>query len=137
MKDFKKGDILVGKKRNFTEAFHPIVYISGSIQAPLAVVLTHSGGYPCNMRLQDEYPDEKGKVEPSFVIRHLIQKIEAWGPYTKKIGELSMRDLETVDGIVSGLTEITYLEYEEYTKKGHDCPEHGTLLTHEKGRSIY
>lgn len=131
MEDVKKGDILVGQKRDFDKAFHPIVYISGSIEAPLAVVLTHSSDYPCNIKLQDEYPDEKNEVKPSFFIRHLIQKIEAWGPYTKKIGELSTRDLETVDSIISGLTEITYAEYEEYTKRGRDCPEHRTLPTHE------
>lgn len=110
--------------------------LRGSNRAPLAVVITHSGYYPCNTPLSDEYPDEKGSVRPSFFITHLIQKIEEWGPYTKKIGELSARDLMLVESHVADLTHITYSEYEEYTKMGRDCPEHGTFIDAREGSKM-
>lgn len=131
----KKGDILVGEKRGRKEAWHPVVYIGGSIKEPLAVVMTHSGSFPCNTPLSGEYPNEKGVIKPSFFITHLIQKIEDWGPYTKKIGELSARDIELVESHIAGLTYITYSEYEEYTNKGRDCPKHGTFIGVREGRN--
>lgn len=133
MGNLKRGDILVGKKRERKKAWHPVVYIKEAVSAPLAVVLTHSGKYPCNIGLSNEYPDENGVVKPSFFIRHLIQKIEEWGPYNKKIGELSKGDLELVESHISDLTQITYAEYEEYTKNGRDCPEHGKFINAREG----
>lgn len=117
MDSFQEGDILVGKKRNFTEAYHPIVFVSGPAEAPLAVVLTHSNNFPCNVPLSGTY-DSK----PSYFVAHLVEKVAEWGPYEKQ-SELTPEDLELVKKCISDTTPITWAMYEEYAKSG--CPDHG------------
>lgn len=122
MSQFRRGDILVGDKRKYKQAYHPIVYMNGSSQAPLAVIITHSPDYACNVLLKDSYTlGYKGVLKPSYFIAHLIQKLPEWGPYTK-IGELTTADLNRIEQEVAGHPAITYEEYEEYTANG--CPDH-------------
>jgi hypothetical protein len=120
MEDFKKGDILVGQKRAFNKAYHPIVYISGIKEAPLAVVLTHSTGFSCNMPLKNIYDGKENKVQ--YFVAHLIEKIADWGHY-EKIGELKAEDLELIEDQIKDFSSMTWSEYEEYTK-GKKCPDH-------------
>lgn len=116
---FKKGDILRGEKRKFKQSYHPVVYISGSAEAPLAVVLTHTETekIPCNIKLSSMYDDQ-----PQYFVGHLIQKMSEWGPYEKDM-ELTKEDLELVEKSISGMGSITWKQYLEYTKNG--CPDHG------------
>ena len=118
MKTFKKGDVLRGDKRKFKESYHPIVYISGSIEAPLAVVLTHAETkkFPCNLKLSGIYDDES-----QYFVGHLLQKMAEWGPY-KKEGELSKEDLKLVEDTIRGMGSMTWDEYLRYTSSG--CPIH-------------
>lgn len=116
MNTFKKGDILAGNKRKFKEAYHPIVYINGPSEAPLAVVLTHSKNFSCNFKLTGTRDEES-----SYFIAHLIQKMSEWGPYDKE-GELIKEELELVDKTISDMGSITWAEYVDYTKNG--CPDH-------------
>lgn len=115
--NFQEGDILIGTKRMFTESYHPIVYISGPAEAPLAVVLTHSGNFTCNLKLAGAY-DSK----PSYFVAHLVEKMAEWGPY-KKLGQLNPEDLNLVKKHISDTTPITWAEYQDFTKNG--CPDHG------------
>lgn len=117
--DFNKGDILLGKERGFDKAYHPIIYIGGSTETPLAVILTHSSNFPCNIPLVGSY-DEK----QSYFVGHLIQKISLWGPYNK-VGEITKEDLQIIEKHISELTPITWEQYEEYSKDY--CPIHGSL----------
>jgi hypothetical protein len=119
MEDFKKGDILIGQQRSFDEAYHPIVYISGPNEAPLAVVLTHSNKFPCNMELLNIYGRED-KVQ--YFVAHLIEKIPDWGPY-EKIGELNQKDFERIWVLIKDSNKMTWSQYEDYTK-GKVCPDH-------------
>lgn len=118
MEKFKKGDILRGDKREFEESYHPIVYIAGQIEAPLAVVLTHTETekIPCNLKLLGIY-DEK----PQYFVAHLIQKMSEWGPYLKE-GELTKEDLKLIENTISSMGSITWAEYLEYKKNG--CHAH-------------
>lgn len=68
MSKFKKGDVLWGTNTRFQGARHPIVYMSGSEEAPLAVVLTSESDIPCNAPLLNIYRKNK----PSYFIDHLI-----------------------------------------------------------------
>lgn len=120
MEDFIKGDILVGQKRAFDEAYHPVVYISGIKEAPYAVVLTHSKGFPCNIELLNIYDGKENKIQ--YFVAHLIEKMGEWGHY-EKIGELQKEDLELIDIHTKDLSPMTWSQYEEYTK-GKKCPNH-------------
>ena len=121
MEKFKKGDILRGKKRSFEEAWHPIVFIGGPAEAPLAVVLTHTETKveSCNLKLLGIYDSKDHK--PQYFVAHLIQKMSEWGPYQKK-GELTKENMELVEKTVSGAGSITWAEYLDYKKDG--CPDH-------------
>ncbi len=121
MEKFKKGDILRGKKKSFEKAWHPIVFIGGSDEAPRAAVLTHTGTEeePCNLRLMGIYDDKGDK--PQYFVAHLIQKMSEWGPYHKE-GELIKEDLELVEKTVSGAGSITWAKYSDYKRNG--CPNH-------------
>jgi len=116
MNPFKKGDVLLGQKRNFEEAYHPIVFINGPVFAPSAVILTHSAKFPCNIKLSGKYG-----LESSYFVAHLIEKLAEWGPY-KKIGQLSTSDLILIEKHISNQSPITWAEYEKYNKNG--CPQH-------------
>jgi len=118
---FKKGDILEGEKREFYEAYHPIVYIDGPDDAPLAVILTHSNPdkYPCNIKLSKVY-DLKDTREQYFV-SHYIQKLPDWGEY-KKVDELTEIDLNLIEVSIQNQYPITWDDYMRYTKNG--CPDH-------------
>lgn len=116
MNGFQEGDILVGKKRDFIEAYHPIIYIAGPDTAPFAVILTHSGNFPCNIKLWGNYG-----TQASYFVAHLIEKASEWGPY-EKIGELNKEDLDMVKRCIYSHTPITWAVYEEYTRSG--CPDH-------------
>ena len=116
---FKKGDILIGDKRKFTEAYHPIVFINGPDDAPLAVVLTHSDNnkFTCNIKLSNIY----GSGDKfSYFIAHLIEKMSEWGPY-KKIGKLTEGDIDIIEAHISK-NPITWNQYIEYAK--NECPDH-------------
>ncbi len=115
---FQNGDILIGTKRKFEEAYHPIIFIGGSDYAPLAVVLTHSDKYPCNVRLVGNY----GENSTQYFIAHLIEKLPEWGPYSR-VGKLTDEDIKIVRNSVSSASHITWQQYEEYTK--NSCPDHG------------
>lgn len=118
MEDFKKGDILWGEKRKFKEAWHPVVYISGSQHAPLAVILTHKEDIPCNIPLLNNYDGKQ-----SYFVAHLIEKMSAWGPYKKSDKlELTKNDLELIESHIANQASITWEQYEKYTKNG--CPDH-------------
>lgn len=120
MEYFKQGDILVGQKRTFDEAYHPIVYISGPKEAPHAVVLTHSTGFPCNMPLLNIYDGKGNKIQ--YFVAHLIEKMPDWG-YYKNIGELEAGDLKLIKAQIKDSSPMTWSEYEGYTK-GKKCPNH-------------
>jgi len=117
MGKFKKGDVLWGTERKFQEAWHPIVYISGPSEAPVAVVLTSEGGVSCNVPLHNIYRDN----DPSHFIDHLIQKMAEWGPY-EKFATLKQEDLELIERHMANKQSITWFEYQEYSRNG--CPEH-------------
>jgi len=127
MKNFEKGDILIGQKRAFDEAYHPIVYVSGSEEAPLAVVLTHSTGFPCNMKLLNIYDGKENKAQ--YFVAHLIEKMAEWGHYEKN-GELYKEDLDLIESNINGLGHMTWSEYEEYAK-GKKCPDHKNTYARE------
>jgi hypothetical protein len=116
MNNFQEGDILIGKKRSFAEAYHPIVFISGPEEAPLAVVLTHSNNFSCNLKLSSTYGSKT-----SYFVSHLIEKMAEWGPYEKE-EELTPEDLDFIKKSISGVAPITWATYESYTKSG--CPDH-------------
>lgn len=117
MNNFQEGDILIGTQRKFVEAYHPIIFISGPAKAPLAVVMTHSNNFPCNLPLTGVYD-----TKSSYFVAHLVEKMAEWGPYEKQ-GKLTPEDLELIKKHVFATTPITWAVYEEYTKGG--CPEHG------------
>lgn len=116
MNNFKKGDILVGEDKSFKGAYHPIIYIDGPETAPLAVVLTHSNKFSCNIKLLGSYD-----VKTSYFIAHLIEKMSEWKPY-KKVGELKKEDIDLIQTHISDQAPITYEQYKNYTKGG--CPDH-------------
>ena len=117
MNNFHEGDILIGTKRKFVEAYHPLVFISGSTEAPFVVVMTHSNNFPCNLPLNGVYDKQ-----PSYFVAHLIEKMADWGPYEKQ-GKLTSEDLRLIKKHISDTNPITWAMYEEYTK--HGCPNHG------------
>ena len=119
MEKFFKGDILRGEKRKFAESFHPVVYVEGAIEAPLAVVLTHTKTeqIPCNLKLYGTYDDK-----PQYFVGHLIQKMSEWGPYHHKEGKLTSEDLRLVENTISGKEPITWAKYLDYQRDG--CPDH-------------
>lgn len=121
MNTFKKGDILKGEKKSFDKYWHPIVFIAGDEDAPLAAILTHTGTEeePCNLKLQGIYDGKKNS--PQYFVAHLIQKMSEWGPYTKT-GKLISEDLELVEKTVSNMGSITWAKYLDYKKDG--CPDH-------------
>lgn len=111
---FKKGDILMGKEKNFTQAYHPIVFISGSDTSPNGVILTHSNNFPCNV------PLTKGK-RPSYFTAHLIEKLSGWGPY-RKIGEVTSGQLALIERHIAGQAPVSWARYLRFKVKG--CPTH-------------
>ena len=115
MNKFKKGDILIGSKRKFDEARHPIVFINGPDLAPQAVILTHSANFPCNIKLSKIYDRDA-----SYFVAHLIEKMSEWGPY-KKVGKLTKDDISLIEDNISDHV-ITWKQYKSYTKGG--CPDH-------------
>ncbi|MFA6077315.1 MAG: hypothetical protein WC735_04560 [Candidatus Paceibacterota bacterium] len=118
MEKFKKGDILWGTKRSFKEAWHPIVFIQGPCEAPLAVVLTHDNNHACNILLNKQYDGKQ-----SYFIAHLIEKMSAWGPYTKSNKlELDPDDLVLIEKHIKNHVQITWSQYEACTQNG--CPDH-------------
>jgi hypothetical protein len=117
MKNYKKGDILVGKDRSFKGAYHPIIFISGSNEAPLAVILTHSKNFSCNIGLSGTYGPNT-----SYFVAHLIEKMSKWGPY-RKVSKLTNKDLNLIQTHISGLVPITWGQYENHMKNG--CTKHG------------
>ncbi len=118
MKKFKRGDILWGTERGRKEAWHPIVFIDGPSDAPLAVVLTHDNDHTCNIELSKQYDNKK-----SYFIAHLIEKMYEWGPYEKSNKlKLDPKDLALIEQHIQGAASMSYAQYEEYTKGG--CPEH-------------
>lgn len=118
MDKFKRGDILWGTKRGFKEAWHPIVFIEGPYDAPLAVVLTHDNTHPCNIPLNKQYDGEQ-----SYFVAHLIEKMSTWGPYIKSDKlELDPDDLTLIEEYIKNHIQITWSQYEAYTKNG--CPDH-------------
>lgn len=123
MNKFKRGDILRGDKRKFKESYHPVVYIDGTIETPLAVVLTHTTTEEnsCNRKLLRIYDKKDGR--PQYFVAHLIQKMSEWGPYSKE-GELVKEDLELIENTVSGMKPITWAKYEYSDYKKNRCPEH-------------
>lgn len=116
----KKGDILVGQKRTFDKAYHPIVYIAGHEEAPLAVVLTHSNEFSCNMPLLDIYDGKENKVQ--YFVAHLIEKMAEWGHY-EKIGKLHKKDMELIESHINDSKPMMWSQYEIYAK-GKNCPDH-------------
>ena len=118
----EKGDILHGKKREFNEAYHYIIFISGSKEVPNGVLLT-SKKRPCNFKLTDKYQLSKDKpIQASYFVAHLIEKMPEWGLYKKTNKKLSDTDLNIVESHINGLLPVTWSQYLKYTKKG--CPEH-------------
>lgn len=115
---FKIGDILIGDKDKFDEAYHPIVFIDGPDFAPDAVILTHSGNFPCNLPLSEKYIEDK---ENCFFVAHLIKKVASWGPY-KKVDELIEKDLAVIKAKVKNFSPITWDQYLKHTVNG--CPDH-------------
>lgn len=118
MEEFKKGDILRGNRKQ-ERAWHPIVYISGPKEAPLAVVLTHSKSFVCNIPLNLKYRGKK-----SYFVAHLIEKMSEWGPYTKSDDlKLSKDDLELILMNIRNQRFVTWQQYLDDTK--NNCIEHG------------
>ena len=121
MDKFKKGDILEGTKREWHEAWHPIVFINGPKEAPLAVILTHGDTekFCCNIKLANIY--DKNDPRDQYFIAHLIEKMSEWGPY-EKTGRLEQEDLETIEKHIFEQGPRKYSEYLEYKVNG--CPDH-------------
>jgi hypothetical protein len=117
MSKFKIGDILSGTERNFSAAYHPIVYIDGPDTAPLAIVLTHSKDYSCNFELTGKYDDKA-----DYFIAHLIEKMTEWGPYTKQDKSLNQQDIKLIKEHILGQEPITWSEYKSYGR--NNCPIH-------------
>lgn len=124
MNKFKKGDVLWGTERKFQNAWHPIVYIDGPSEAPLAIVLTSEGEIPCNMPLLNVYREN----EPSYFVGHLIQKMAEWGPY-EKFASLKNEDLDLIEKHIASQQSMTWAEYLTYKKNG--CPDHGNSISRE------
>ncbi len=122
---FKKGDILWGKRREFDEAWHPIVYMGGPSESPLAVVLTHESAFQCNIPLTQRYGEKQ-----SYFIAHLIEKMSEWGPYMKSNRlELSKRDLEVILAETENQSSVTWDQYMNDTKDG--CVKHKKISSRE------
>lgn len=117
MNRFKKGDVLWGTEREFKKTWHPIVYINGHSEAPLAVVLTSEDKITCNIPLLNIYRENK----PSYFIGHLIQKMAEWGPY-EKFDSLKQEDLDLIEKHIANQQSMTWAEYLIYKKNG--CPIH-------------
>jgi hypothetical protein len=127
MEDFKKGDILVGQKRAFDEAYHPVVYIAGPKEAPIAVILTHSKKFPCNKELLNIYDGKENKAQ--YFVAHLIEKVAEWGHY-EKIGRLQEEDLNLIESQISNSSPMTWSMYMEYVG-GKQCFDHNSINARE------
>ena len=124
MNNFKKGDILRGSKILFPEAYHPIIFLGGNDDAPLAVILTTSGNFPCNIEMtavhfkDGYYRNDK----PSYFVAHRIQKMAEWGPYHKD-GQLTVEGISFIESNLADLGSMTWSEYEILETEG--CRHHG------------
>ena len=125
--DFEKGDIIRGSEKSFDGAYHPIVYLGGSVQSPIGVVITHSDNYPCNKQMEREYFQETGNwfsnERKSYIIAHKFQKLEDWGPYSK-VGKLTDVGLAFVESHVKNIGSETYFDYVKKTSNGKQCSLH-------------
>lgn len=117
MDRFTRGDVLWGTKRKFEEARHPIVYMGGPSEAPLAVILTSEDKIPCNMPLLNTYRGNK----TSYFVGHLIEKMAEWGPY-EKYATLKQEDLKLIERHIASQESMTWSEYLEYKRNG--CSNH-------------
>jgi hypothetical protein len=125
MGNFKKGDILHGKKRGSKQAYHPIVFIDGTDQIPIAVILTDSDRYSCNKKMSPNHFEVGHKVgykKDSHFVMHKIEKLVMWGPY-KKVGCLTKEGITFVENNIVDSQVITWQDYE--IRKENGCPEHG------------
>lgn len=124
---FEKGDILQGEKNKRNQAFHYIVYLDGSDNIPVGVVLTHSKDYVCNKVMKPEHfvdPEEWfDESKATCLIAHKFQKLEEWGPYNKK-GRLTQQGIQFVENLVSSLESQLYSEYIIQTSNGNKCLLH-------------
>jgi len=120
METFKVGDILLGTSRARAEARHRVVYLSGSSENPVGVVLTHSNKFPCNIEMKPEHIESGTDKEPQYFVAHQIQKLSEWGPY-ERIGNLSSQG---VGFVIANLSHdiVTWDEYLTRTTEG--CPDH-------------
>lgn len=116
MTNFKKGDVLVGKDRSFNGSRHPIVYIQGPAEAPLAIIVTHDSSFPCNVPFNKLYQEKR-----SYFVAHPIQKMSEWGPY-KKTAEVSEEDLKLIESRIANMYSMTWDEYKKHKENG--CPDH-------------
>jgi hypothetical protein len=116
-----KGDIIVGSDRKPTAALHPIVYIEGDLEKDFTgVMLTKSGLYPDNIRMEKEHFKEQDAEGTKFVTQFedshfvkvkLMKKIE-WGPFTKT-GELTEIGIKFIE---SKLQDLKPIYWEGYLK---------------------
>ena len=93
--DFMKGDIILGARRGWKQARHPIIFFSKSDDTFfIGAMITHSD-QNSNMILFDEHFEDKGKLDdrPQFVVQQLLLKKRDWGPFVK-IGKLSSAGIE-------------------------------------------
>lgn len=119
---FQRGDILRGSKRARTEAWHPIVYLDGPEEAPLAVMLTHTDNVaePCNVKIEQAYIRGGLDGREQYFVAHRLQKLSEWAPY-KKVGELTNEGIDFVESQLPA-GSLTWDEYEKLTKNG--CQHH-------------
>ena len=121
MNSFKKGDILRGRKKSFREAYHPIIFIGGTDEIPVVVILTHSGSFPCNIKMQLNHFETSSYEESSYFVAHKIEKMVDWGPY-EKVGRLTKEGISFIESNLPDSSPITWSEYE--MRKENGCPEH-------------
>lgn len=120
MGEFRKGDILKGTFRRFEEAYHPVVYLDGPGDAPLAVVLTSSPKYPCNKLLRPEHVESGVNHDGQYFVAHRIQKLKEWGPY-RRVGRLTEAGIRFIEASLPD-GSMEWDQYEKY--KNLACSDH-------------
>ena len=117
MNQFKKGDILLGRRNS--HAIHPIIFIEQkNDDFFIGCMLTTSSHYSANILLEEKYfkkEDINGnkfkiKYKKSyFVNAKLLKRIE-WKPFTKE-GELTSEGVEFILANVELKTEKLWEQY--------------------------
>lgn len=111
-KNFNKGDIILGRKRKKSEAYHPIIYF-GEIDIDFfhGGMITHSN-ISNNVELYDQHFDQKIKHDglPSFFVKNYLIKKQEWGPF-RLVGRLSSEGIKYVEENLNGTSPELWEDY--------------------------